>query len=172
MSNNVSHSYKTTAHEYDDILHMNYPLSTSDTVKHPRMSNADRAKIFAPFAALKGYEEALALKEHIVVPKVELSDDAKENLDRQLQILIKELEQNQHPVITLVYFEATGSTPTGNTKFETVADTSLAGNQETVGNYIQFTGKVVKITESSRLLQIVDRKIPLDNIRSIRGDLF
>jgi hypothetical protein len=48
-----------TTHKYDDIIDMEYPLKTSDTVKHPRMSNAERAKIFAPFAALRGFDEAI-----------------------------------------------------------------------------------------------------------------
>ena len=55
--------------------------------RHPRMEEGHRAKIFAPFAALKGYEEALRAKEKIVVPKVELSDDALEFLDYQLKQL-------------------------------------------------------------------------------------
>ncbi|MCI5855867.1 MAG: hypothetical protein MR016_00660 [Agathobacter sp.] len=53
----------TATHEYDEIIEMKYPLETTDTQKHPRMSRADRAKIFSPFAALKGYEEAIAAKQ-------------------------------------------------------------------------------------------------------------
>ncbi len=49
-------------HKYDDIIHMKYPLECHDTVKYPPMSRTDRAKIFSPFAALKGYEEAIAAK--------------------------------------------------------------------------------------------------------------
>ena len=43
---------------YDDIMDQIRPVS--DWRSH--MSNADRAKQFSPFAALKGYEEALKLK--------------------------------------------------------------------------------------------------------------
>ena len=50
-------------HRYDDIIHLEYPLKSADTVKHPRMTVEDRAKIFAPFAALKGYEDAIAAKQ-------------------------------------------------------------------------------------------------------------
>ena len=39
---------------YKDIMCLDRPAPT-----HPRMDRADRAKIFMPFAALKGYEEAL-----------------------------------------------------------------------------------------------------------------
>ncbi|MDD3403777.1 MAG: hypothetical protein PHQ72_10540 [Hespellia sp.] len=51
--------------KYSDIIHMKYPLSSADRIKHPRMSNSDRAKIFAPFAALKGYEEAIEAKQKL-----------------------------------------------------------------------------------------------------------
>lgn len=40
--------------EYKDIMYLERP-----TPSRPRMDRADRAKIFMPFAALKGYEEAL-----------------------------------------------------------------------------------------------------------------
>lgn len=46
-------------HKYDDIIAMEYPLKQHDRIKHPPMSIADRAKIFSPFAALKGHEEAI-----------------------------------------------------------------------------------------------------------------
>lgn len=62
------------------------------------MSPADRAKQFMPFAALKGLPEALAQKEKILVPKRELSEEYREELDRTLsQIRIKD-------IITVVYF--------------------------------------------------------------------
>lgn len=48
------------------------------------MSRENRAKQFMPFAALKGLEEALEKKEKIVVPKAELCDDYKEQLDFRL----------------------------------------------------------------------------------------
>ena len=50
-------------HKYDDIIDMDYPLKQHDIVKHPPMSMADRAKIFSPFAALKGHGEAIHERE-------------------------------------------------------------------------------------------------------------
>lgn len=49
-----------------------------------KMDRADRAKQFMPFAALKGYYEALLEKEKVYVEKHELSEDMKEELDRTL----------------------------------------------------------------------------------------
>lgn len=65
----------------------------------PKMDRADRAKQFMPFAALKGYEEALAQKEKIVVPKIELSEEMKAELDLQM----KHIEKND--IIKIVYFK-------------------------------------------------------------------
>lgn len=44
-----------SAGKYDDIINTQYPLSSN---RQP-MPLKERAKIFLPFAALKGYEEAL-----------------------------------------------------------------------------------------------------------------
>ena len=49
------------SHEYDDIINKCRPEHNGDDfdIKHPKMSSGARAKIFAPFAALKGHNEAL-----------------------------------------------------------------------------------------------------------------
>ena len=46
---------------YEDIIDKKRPVHDNDdfSIRHPKMSREDRAKIFAPFAALKGSEEAL-----------------------------------------------------------------------------------------------------------------
>lgn len=63
-----------------------------------KMDIANRAKQFAPFAALKGYEEALRAREKIVVPKVILSEEMQEELNRRL------LSIEKNDMITVVYF--------------------------------------------------------------------
>lgn len=63
------------------------------------MSREERAKQFMPFAALKGYEEALQKKEKIIVEKIELSEEMKDELDRQFR------EIGQNDIVTVVYYE-------------------------------------------------------------------
>lgn len=63
-----------------------------------KMSREDRAKQFMPFAALKGYSEALRKKEKIVVPRIELSEEYKEELDWKL----KQIRKND--IVTVVYY--------------------------------------------------------------------
>lgn len=53
------------------------------------MSIENRAKQFAPFAALKGLPQALAAKEKIIVEKPILSDYALEELDRMFTTIEK-----------------------------------------------------------------------------------
>lgn len=60
---------------------------------------ADRASQFMPFAALKGYEEALLQKEKIVVEKSTLSEEALEHLDYQ----IKRLQEGD--IAEVIYYD-------------------------------------------------------------------
>ncbi len=94
-----------------------------------------RAKQFVPFDALKGFREALAEKERILVDKIDLSEEALEELDRKLHNLIP------GEMISVVYFH----------------------NDE----YVKITGIFVKVCESDRTMQVVNTKIPLDDIREI-----
>lgn len=63
-----------------------------------KMSREDRAKQFMPFAALKGYSEALRKKERIIVPRRELSEEYGEELDRKLR------QVREGEMISVVYY--------------------------------------------------------------------
>lgn len=63
------------------------------------MPRADRASQFMPFAALKGFEEALREKEHIEVEKILLTDEALEYLDYQLSLL------HVGDMVTVIYYD-------------------------------------------------------------------
>ena len=62
------------------------------------MPVADRAKQFMPFSALRGLPEALALKERVIVPKIELSEEMSEELDRKMHLVKK------GQIATIIYF--------------------------------------------------------------------
>lgn len=63
-----------------------------------KMNRGERAKQFMPFAALKGYPEALRKKEKVVVPKKELSEEYQEELNRKLRQVCK------NDIITAIFF--------------------------------------------------------------------
>lgn len=66
--------------KYDDILFEAPPAST----RHSRMKRSERAKQFAPFAALKGYEEAVKAQEQQFSPPLLLSESRKAEINRIL----------------------------------------------------------------------------------------
>ena len=102
-----------------------------------KMPIADRAKQFLPFAAVKGLPEAMAAKERIVVPKVELSPEQADYLDEQMH----KLERGK--IATVVYYDAKQK------------------------QYVKVTGMVARLEESSRVLQIVNTKILFDDIYDV-----
>ena len=58
-----------------------------------------RAKLFMPFDALKGFREALAAKEHIVVPKIEMSEEMLAELDIRFRQLAPGM------MVTIVHYD-------------------------------------------------------------------
>ncbi|MFV0464609.1 MAG: YolD-like family protein [Lachnospiraceae bacterium] len=64
-----------------------------------KMTSAERAKQFMPFDALRGFRDALREKERIVVPRSELSEEKKEELDRVLSIL------EPATMVTVTYYQ-------------------------------------------------------------------
>lgn len=63
-----------------------------------KMDREDRAKQFMPFAALKGYPEALRKEEVVLVSQAELSEEYQEELDRKLHQI------QRGDVITVEYY--------------------------------------------------------------------
>ena len=59
----------------------------SFSLKHPAMDCGHRAKIFAPFDALKGFSEAISAKDVQYVNRIEPSDGDQRELNNQLDIL-------------------------------------------------------------------------------------
>lgn len=56
-------------------------------IRHPKMANGRRAKIFSPFDALKGFSEAISSKEVIYMDRIEPDQEQKRELNRRLTIL-------------------------------------------------------------------------------------
>ena len=56
-------------------------------LKHPKMDPGHRAKIFAPFDALKGFDESISSKEVQYVDRPDLDEDGQRELNHQLSVL-------------------------------------------------------------------------------------
>ena len=89
---------RIVSQKYADILQMERP---EPSAKHPRMSLGSRAKIFSPFAALRGFEGELAEEgaQTLRVPKAELSDEEKAALSTKLATLRRGV------TVTVRYFQ-------------------------------------------------------------------
>jgi hypothetical protein len=130
-------------HKYDDIIEVQYPFKDIEKIR--TMTIEERAKIFAPFAALKGHSEAIAAKQKIVASKVELSEESAQQMDYSLMDIDNQLKNGKHPIIKLIYFKQ---------------DVRLKDK----GEYIELSGVVAKLNKELRWIQIVNKKINLDDI--------
>lgn len=115
------------------------------------MSIENRAKIFSPFAALRGHSDAIeeTAEKRLTIRQDELMDDSRLELNETLGALAERLQQGEHPVVKVSYF---------------VQDRVLA---EGVGTYEELEGTVAKLDAITRTIQIVDKIIFLKNVQRI-----
>ena len=78
-----------TIAKYGNIIFLDRPIHNGDLFsrRHPKMSN--RAKIFAPFAALVGFEDHIHRKEIEYTARRELGEEEEANLNNVLGRLIR-----------------------------------------------------------------------------------
>lgn len=149
-------NYKTsktgleTARKYADILDMERPQTEESLHKHPRMSIQNRAKIFSPFAALRGYDEQLAEEKQRTerVRKHILTEEEMSDLSDKLMQVTKGM------TISVRYF---------------VEDTAHP-EIPAVGNYVILTGKVDAIDPVFRTMQITKVVVPFEDLVEVSGD--
>lgn len=120
--------------QYDDIMDLPHHVSKN----RPQMALEERAKQFSPFAALKGYEEAIARKQRIKEDEVLLTDYSKALLDEKLKTLAKGMQTD------IEYFD----------------------RDERVSRRIQ--GKLTRISPQTMSLQIDGISIAFEDIIEIR----
>ena len=110
------------------------------------MTNYDRAAQFSPFAALTGFEAAIAETGRLTDTRLELDEGGKDLLDQQMQSLLEALPSQ--PKASILWF---------------CQDLRKDG-----GSYITTTGYVKKVDTYCRQLLLTDgNMIPLDEIFQI-----
>ena len=74
---------------YSDIIGLRRPVHDGDVFsrRHPKMTQLNRAKIFAPFAALTGFDSAVRAKEIQYVPRHILDPEETYALNEKLSEL-------------------------------------------------------------------------------------
>ena len=130
---------------YEKLLASERPVHDQDAfaAKHPPMPREKRAKLFAPFDALTGYNEALDEQEVVWQERAELGEAQRQELDDKLQRLWRLYKERklggkwafEPPRVTVTYFEE-------------------APEQGGRGLYRTVTGAVVKIDLTHRVLML------------------
>ena len=114
-----------------------------------------RAAQFAPFAALRGYDDMV--NEEIRVPDVdhkrELEEHEAEILNQKLNRIITLTEAGEHPTVTITVYEA---------------DKRKAG-----GRYVEITDSVKRVNTVNRVIEltsmegVMNRMIKIDQVIDI-----
>lgn len=128
--------------EYGDIIDL--PHHQSD--KRAHMSLHDRAVQFAPFAALRGYDDEIAETARTTNSKVELSAEETDRINDNIKIIIENIKST--PRVKITYF---------------VPDEKKDG-----GEYVSKKGCVRKIDEVERVIHFTDNtNILIDDLYQI-----
>lgn len=124
--------------DYSDIIHAKRPISA-----HPKMDLDNRAKLFASFDALRGFDLALLTKrvEQELTARITLLDDAMEQLNLKLHMI------QPGNKVTVTYFRLE----------------KIIGDME-VGTYITETGIVEEIDPQTGSLFLDHICIPIQDI--------
>ena len=126
--------------EYDDIIDLPRPKS-----KHEPMPMSDRAAQFSPFAALTGYDAAIAETARLTDQRIELSEEERAELDYKQQYL----STLDSPTVTVTYF--------------------VPDERKTGGAYVTHTGVLKRVDEVERMVVFKDGlRVPLDEVMDIK----
>ena len=122
---------RIVSQKYADILYLERP---EPSAKHPRMSVANRAKIFSPFAALRGFDDELAEEgaQTLRESKAELSEEEKAALSARLAGLRRGMS------VTVRYFQPD----------------LLCQDDPPVGRYITVAGTVQALDPIAKTLRL------------------
>lgn len=134
---------------YDDIINLSYPYPT----KRRRMSVADRAAQFSPFAALTGHDAAIAETGRLTDDKIELGEDAVYQIEYRLTKIAGRIDQGKkiYPKATILYFQK---------------DAKKSG-----GAYLKKEGCIKKIDEIKKIIEFEDGiSIRVSDILEIDGE--
>lgn len=133
-------------------------------IRHPPMNIRHRAKIFAPFSALRGFDECLGSKEELYSDRRILSEEERKELDRRLAVLHRltcssSAAGKNRPEVTVTYFS-----PCMDKHHFAYG---RQGKYETVTGIVRKTDPVL-----TRTIMIDHLSIDLTDIFEITGTIF
>ena len=126
---------------YRDMIHLSRPIS-----RHPKMSVENRAKLFTPFSALRGFDIEILTKEQdrLLVSRVTLGTDQQE----LIRCRLNELQFGQQ--VTVTYFRMVKE---------------LEGIS--LGEYVTQTGEVRRVDAFYQVLVVDSGVVAFEDIREL-----
>ena len=129
-------------------------------LKHPPMQLSKRAKIFSPFDALKGFNDAIQSKEVLYVPKKELNEEEMRELNIQLNTLHNLTANSRLARENNIHAEITYFVPCMDIENE---------NYLVNGRYVTVSGIVKKVNFYINKSIIIDyTEIPIHDLIAIK----
>lgn len=143
---------------------MHRPAHNGDAFSHlhPKMPRGSRAKLFAPFDALSGFDESMDAETVYTVHPAELTEEMREELDarwRELQDRFQKLpgrktERKGKIQISVLYFQ------------ENTAQTILHDDGPR-GTYVWLSGDVLDVDPIGRTMLLGERRLEFARIYAI-----
>ena len=126
---------------YRDMIHLSRPIS-----RHPKMSVENRAKLFTPFSALRGFDIEILTKEQdrLLVSQVTLDADQQELIRHRLNAL------RSGQWVTVTYFRS---------------EKELEGIL--LGEYVIQTGKVRRVDDFYQVVALDTGPVAFEDIREL-----
>ncbi len=136
--------------DYSDIIDKKRPEHDNDdfSIRHPKMDILDRAKIFASFDALRGFDEEIDKENILYAPYIYLSEDEKQLLDQVILIIDERIEKREEVRGRITYF---------------IAD----GRSKDTGTVMEVSGVIKKLDKINGTIKIGDDIILVKNIYDI-----
>lgn len=152
--------------KYQNTIKKGFPGHTGwdpFLLKHPSMGASRWAKIFAPFDALKGFNDTIQAKEVQYVDQAELDEDAELDLNRKLSILKNYTFNSRLARVNKIFVTVTYFVP--------CTDQDSHAFDLHQGQYKRMTGMVLQVDEINNKLSLQSKagttSICFSHIRSI-----
>ena len=149
-----------TALPYADIINLQRPVHTNDVFsrRQPKMTQLRRAKIFAPFAALSGFDDHIHSKEVIYEPRRE-----RDQFDvHRVGMMLDWLHER-----TITRRIARDNRISASVEFFSICTDPHSAAFGRMGTYSTVEGIVTKVDMTERTITVNDQTIPTDDIYRI-----
>ena len=143
-----------------------YDRYDSFRIRHPEMPAGKRAKLFAPFDALRGFDFAILMKNEVYTDRVIMSPEDREELNRRLSVLHSltynsRTAKKNRPQVAVTYYEPCSD-----------VNSEAYGSQ---GQYRMVSGICRNVdAEVTKTILIDEMRIQMEDILKIEalGDIF